>query len=280
MSAEVTTTTRPAITQWDTDYRRLVMNTILRPKEREATGAELALFAEQCVRTGLNPFLKQIYGIYRFDKRAGREVMTIQTGIDGFRLLASRNPRYNGQTPVEWCGSDGAWTDVWLQKGNPAAARVGVYLARAPQAIYAVALWSEYKQSSPMWSSMPANQLAKCAEALALRKACPAELSGLTTSDESAAVEKIDPAGSPEYMAAADVLPVIEAGPAEHDDRADQITAAGDLGEQVGVDRMLLILSAAGAQDTESIEAAVKSCPRPAVHEALQQAETEIGVPS
>ena len=277
--------TRPAITHWNADYRRLVMNTIMRPKDRDATGAELALFAEQCVRTGLNPFLKQIYAIYRYDKRAGGEVMSIQTGIDGFRLLASRNPRYNGQTPVEWCGADGAWTDVWLAKGNPAAARVGVFLSGAPQAVYAVALWSEYKQNSPMWSSMPANQLAKCCEALALRKACPAELSGLTTMDERAAVERIDPVGSPEYVAATSGvdIPVIEGVPADEaddQDREGQITATEDLGEQIGVERMLLLLSAGGAQSTETVRAAVLSMPRPAVHGVLEQAEAELGAPS
>lgn len=151
------------------------------------TDTQLGLFAQVCQRTGLDPFAKQIYAVVRNTKDGPK--MTIQTSIDGYRLTAQRSGRYNGQTMPEWYDGE-KWTDVWASDDPPVAARIGVYLTGSDRPTYGVAMFREYAQKTfkgelvAMWQNMPANQLAKCAEALALRKAFPAELAGVYTPEE------------------------------------------------------------------------------------------------
>jgi phage recombination protein Bet len=175
MTTALTTTSTPAFVL-SNEQVDLLARTIAKDCNRD----ELQLFLHQCNRTGLDPFARQIYCI----KRGGK--LTIQVSIDGFRLIAERSSGYAGQDGPHWCGPDGEWRDVWLDTAaNPYGARVGVHRDGFKAPIYAVALWKEYAQpDGPMWKKMPALMLAKCAEALALRKAFPQELSGLYTTDE------------------------------------------------------------------------------------------------
>jgi phage recombination protein Bet len=171
----------------------LIKRTICRPKNREATADELALFIGQAKRTGLDPFSKQIFAIFRYSKRECREVMTIQTAIDGFRVIAERTGKYGGVAKSLWCGPRGTWREVWLMDEPPKAAKVVVRKLVDGHVFdfSAVAHWREYADAdSAMWRKMPANQLAKVAEAKALRQAFPNDLSGLYTAEEMAQADR------------------------------------------------------------------------------------------
>ena len=160
------------------------------------TQADVEVFFHQAKRSGLDPFRREIYMITRKTKNGPKA--TIQTGIDGFYKIADRVTRQTGGTwgipETLWCGPDGQWRDVWLERTPPAAAKVTV--ERNGSRFTTVATSAEYNAGSPMWQKMPARMIAKCAEALAIRRAFPDDLSGLYTSEEMAQADNQAPAPS------------------------------------------------------------------------------------
>jgi phage recombination protein Bet len=160
---------------WTPEQQQLISSSIA----PGCTQDELKLFAYACQRTGLDPFSKQIYAI----KRGGK--LTIQAGIDGLRSIAERSGELDGSATF-WIGdTEGSqWSDVWLGSKPPAAAKTIIYRKGCSHSFVGVARFQDYNAGQGLWSKMPSAMLAKCSEALALRKAFPADMSGVYTVDE------------------------------------------------------------------------------------------------
>lgn len=157
---------------------------------RGASDEELNMFIQVCKGANLNPFLKQVHLVPRWDTRESREVRTIQVGIDGFRAVAESSgqyagnddPIYEGDKEIEY-GKDKKKVNV------PLKATVTVYkmMEGQRQPFTATARWDEYYPGDKMgfqWHIRPYLMLGKCAEALALRKAFPKLLSGMYAQEE------------------------------------------------------------------------------------------------
>ncbi|BAX98894.1 hypothetical protein MSTE_03594 [Mycobacteroides stephanolepidis] len=184
----------------------------------DATDGDLDVYFHVCQTTGLDPFRKEIYMIGRNSKvtewidtgEGGRRKVerfvtkyTIQTGIDGFRRKVREYAHRNGDTlAVEgpfYCGDDGQWREVWPGSTPPVAAKYIVF--RNGEPFTAVAHFDEFVQTNnvyegsgqgrrvvgqepnSMWAKMPRNQIGKCAEAAACRRAYPNEFAGLILTD-------------------------------------------------------------------------------------------------
>jgi phage recombination protein Bet len=187
--------TSSSLALWTPEQTQLIATTIA----PGCSSDELRLFAYACQRTGLDPFSKQIYAI----KRGGK--MTIQAGIDGLRAIAERTGELDG-SHTEWCGDDGQWADVWLSAKPPAAAKTTIWRKGSSHPFTGVARFADYNAGQGLWSKMPAAMIAKCSEALALRKAFPANLSGVYSTDEMEQVEV-----QPVTVTAAPALPAGDA---------------------------------------------------------------------
>lgn len=159
---------------WNAEQVALVKRTIC----KDASDDELKLFMHIANKSGLDPFARQIYATKRVNHKTGEKTMVVQTSIDGFRLIASRTDAY--------AGSD---DPVFDNEESPTKATVTIYKMVQGQrcAFTATARWKEYCPPAGqdfMWKKMPCVMLAKVAEALALRKAFPADLSGIYAKEE------------------------------------------------------------------------------------------------
>lgn len=145
----------------------------------------------------LNPLLRQIHFVERWDGVKGRKVWAVQVSIDGLRAIAERTGLYAGQDEPEFVdGPEGP-------TGLPVACKVKVYRKDWSRPAVGLAYWTEAVQvtrdkatgkerPNAMWGRMPRLMLAKVAEAMAIRKAFPEDTSGLYTGDEIAPAEEVE----------------------------------------------------------------------------------------
>lgn len=182
------------------EQRRMILTSFL----NGASEQEAAVLMELARVRRLNPITRQIHFVKRWDSQKRAEVWSAQVGIDGFRAIAERTGLYDGQDEPEF---------EYDAKGELRLTRVRVYRKDWGRPAVGVAHFDEYAQRrgdgslTKMWAEKPHIMLAKCAEALAFRKAFPEDTSGLYAPEEMQADQERETNEAPRRAPAVEVLP-------------------------------------------------------------------------
>lgn len=179
-----------------------------------------------CKAAGLDPMLKPVHIVPMWDKARNAMRDVVMPGIGLYRVTAARS-NHAGTSDPEF-GPDATENIGGVTVTYPIWCRVTVYklVDGEPRAFSARELWKENyatkgKETCPnaMWTKRPYGQLAKCAEAQALRKAFP-EVGSQPTAEEMEGGDIGEkPAKAREVKPAADFeMPAALAAPAQEVD--------------------------------------------------------------
>ena len=143
---------------------------------------EIRRFLHVAEKSGLDPLSNQLHLVPRWDNKAQTYNWTVQTGIDGFRLVAARTGEQGGNDEAVF---EGTVNGKYPEKCTFTVYRINQGI-RCPYP--ATARWAEYYPGDGgegfMWRNKPHIMLEKCTEALSNRRAFPQELSGLYIKEE------------------------------------------------------------------------------------------------
>lgn len=138
---------------------------------KNATKQEFELFLMMAYRTRLDPLMKQLYFIKYGDK------VSYVTSIDGYRIIAHRTNEFAGtDEPIYSYDKNGKLTHCTVTVFKMVLGEKCGFTAKVK--------FDEYSTGQNLWKKMPETMIAKVAEAHALRKAFPQDLSGIYTTDE------------------------------------------------------------------------------------------------
>jgi phage recombination protein Bet len=187
----------------------------------DCNSVEFDQFMHVAAQLGLDPLRKHIYAfVFNKDKPEKRR-MSIVVGIDGFRSVAKRSGEYRPDTRAPRFTYDAKIANEATNPLGIVSAEVSVfqYCHNDWHEVTAVAYWDEFApiveggewtssedgrrffkkngktQLDPNkdnWRKMPRVMLAKCAEAQAIRRAWPDDLSAVYADEEIDRAKTID----------------------------------------------------------------------------------------
>ncbi|WP_020476241.1 phage recombination protein Bet [Zavarzinella formosa] len=201
-------------------YSASQLTLIRRTVAKDTSQDEFDLFIEICKQQGLDPFKKQIYAhVYNKDK-ADKRQLVIVTSIDGYRAKAQRSGDYRPAEDAVVFETDPTAKDPDSNPAGLVKAVVKVFKFGPDRQWYPVAGEARWDEFAPLehaafdfvdtgevwedsgkpkkkrvpkgkrtlkegnWKNMPHVMLGKCAEAQALRRGWPEDMSGMYVQEE------------------------------------------------------------------------------------------------
>jgi phage recombination protein Bet len=251
-----------------------------------ASPQSIVLAINYCQAAGLDPMQKPVHIVPMWDNKASRMRDVIMPGVGLYRTQAARTGQYAGVTEPEY-GPDvteniggqqitfPAWCKVTVKRLLPNGSIVDFSATERWKENYAVKGGKD-KSVAPnaMWTRRPYGQIAKCAEAQALRKAFPEMTGSQLTADEMEGRE-IDITAAGETLKPEPKAPPA-AYPQEHFDKNiegwHKLIAAG----KKTADQVIAMANSKAPLTTEQI-AAIRNTPAEA---AASSAQASTGAPA
>lgn len=194
---------------------------LIRRMNPDCNEDEFNQFMHVSATLGLDPLKRQIYAFVFNKDKEDRRRMSIIVGIDGFRAVAKRSGEYRPDDRPTRFVTDPELIDAEKNPLGLVSAEVTVYQHSHGEwfPVTAIAFWDEFapiieggdwqeSQSGKRyfkgngrfvldpkkdnWRKMPRVMLSKCAEAQAIRRAWPEELSAVYSDEELDRAKTID----------------------------------------------------------------------------------------
>jgi hypothetical protein len=177
----------------------------LRTANPQASDEQFRMWLSECRMRGAIPgkdIFLQIRSSKEWDEEKKTKVWKKKalyiTSVGFLRTIAERSKMYAGQLPPVWVylddnGLPTIESKFALQGKHPYAVQVAILRKGWDHALTVAARWDAYAQKykdgdaeklTPTWALRGPEQLEKCAETLALRKAFPEECSGVYVPEE------------------------------------------------------------------------------------------------
>ena len=192
----------------------------------------VCMAVDYCKARGLDIFKKPVHIVPIWDKKKGRLVETVWPGIAELRTTAARTGDYAGKDAPEWGPDKTQQFDSNVTVTFPEWCRVTVHkivhghrVGYTGEVYWIETYASKGKANTPneMWRKRARGQLAKCAEAEALRAAFPEEIGGEHSAEEMEGQETL-----------IDVTPPRPEPIQEEDEAGDAFDLINGIGEIVG----------------------------------------------